>query len=249
VLRGHGIPHCGSGENLTAAEEPVWLDVAGLRVALLGYTCLYLPGWEATDERPGVAAIRVRTLYEPPARVLEQPGTPPIVRTFVAADELERVQNHVRRARAGADVVIVSVHWGVSEKYRLLAEYQVSLGRAFVDAGADVVFGHHPHVIQGFEVYKGRPILYSLGNFAFDLDLPSYFDDEGLIAWASFTGRQLSGCALIPIRINAAHEPVPCDDDEARAILGRLRAMAGEHGARASETRLAGRLALALALG
>ncbi|MEI8283126.1 MAG: CapA family protein [Armatimonadota bacterium] len=70
----------------------------------------------------------------------------------------------VDRARSQADMVVVALHWGV-ERQPFPAAYQVSLGRLFVDAGADVVIGAHPHVLQPAELYKDKPIIYSLGNF------------------------------------------------------------------------------------
>jgi poly-gamma-glutamate synthesis protein (capsule biosynthesis protein) len=75
--------------------------------------------------------------------------------------------------RQAADLVIVAVHWG-SPPYWLspfqgrMVEYQQPLGRAFIEAGADVVYGHHSHALNGVEVYQGKPIFYSAGNFIFE---------------------------------------------------------------------------------
>ena len=79
----------------------------------------------------------------------------------------EQMADDIRRARADADTVVVSFHWG-DEYQREPNIWQQTLGRTAVDAGADLVVGHHPHVYQGVEVYRGRAIVHSLGNFLFD---------------------------------------------------------------------------------
>ncbi len=75
----------------------------------------------------------------------------------------EKLTRWVQSARAGSDFVVVALHWGVERK-PLPTAYQVSLGRALIDAGADIVWGNHPHVLQGAELYKGHLIMYSMGN-------------------------------------------------------------------------------------
>jgi poly-gamma-glutamate synthesis protein (capsule biosynthesis protein) len=78
----------------------------------------------------------------------------------------------VANERRKCDLLVVGVHWGI-EKQTLPTPYQVALGRALVDAGADVVWGHHPHVLQGAELYRGKPIFYSLGNLISPLGGPT----------------------------------------------------------------------------
>jgi poly-gamma-glutamate synthesis protein (capsule biosynthesis protein) len=77
-----------------------------------------------------------------------------------------RVLGEIKRYKRPDNVVIVVMHWG-SELDTVPRPWQQALGRKFIDAGADAVVGHHPHVVQGIELYKGRYIAYSLGNFAF----------------------------------------------------------------------------------
>src|SRR5262249_36568171 len=77
--------------------------------------------------------------------------------------------------------LVVALHWGI-ERQTIPTSYQVNLARACIDAGADVVWGHHPHVLQGAELYKGRPILYSMGNLISKKEGPTglvrlYFED------------------------------------------------------------------------
>jgi len=91
---------------------------------------------------------------------------------------LTEAKEMVEEADLESDLVIVNIHWGVEYEH-FFNPYQKEWGRALVDAGADLIIGHHPHVVQGMEIYKGKPIFYSLGNFIFD----QYFSEatqEGL---------------------------------------------------------------------
>ena len=74
----------------------------------------------------------------------------------------------IKQVRSVADVVIVSMHWGIHFMPAKLATYQKEVGHAAIDAGADLIIGTHPHILKGIEVYKGKVIFYSLGNFAMD---------------------------------------------------------------------------------
>ena len=216
VLDRAGIAHCGAGANLAAAHAPAVLERGGRKVAFLAYTSLCLPfGQAAQENSPGVAQALAVTSYQPDPRVADIPGRPPIVRTAPVPEHLERLVADIARAKAAADHVVVSMHWGlpVAEP----AEYQVTYARAAIDAGADLVAGHGPHTIQPVEVYRGRAILYSLGNLVFD--------------WPAMRGRHLdgllAGCMLgeeprvelIPVRRTADNECEPLAAEEANQVL------------------------------
>ena len=162
-----GIRHAGAGRTEEEAYAPVIFERKGLRIALLAFTSVYTPGWEARANTPGLAVMTARTAYEPPLRFVENPGRPPKVITWVLPDSKARLADCIARARGAADYVICSFHWGVSEGHVPLTDYQVELGHHAVDCGADLVFGHHPHLLQGIELYKKKPIIYSLGNLTF----------------------------------------------------------------------------------
>ncbi len=129
----------------------------------------------------------------------------------------------------GADLVVVSIHWGY-EYYNDPAPYQRAMGRAAVDLGADLVIGHHPHVIQGLEEYKGRTILYSLGNYAFGGD--EEIKDRDTFAFRQAfilkEGKAEPWDAMIfPFYISGREDrndysPVPVFGAEAARIAGRL---------------------------
>lgn len=137
ALAAAGIHYAGAGMHANAARAPALIEVHGRRFAVLAYS-LTLP----------------EEFYAAPTR----PGT--------AFGHEAHVRSDVAQARQGADAVIVSFHWG-QEGTTVLREYQQRVGRAAIDAGAQIVVGHHPHILQGVECYGGGVILYSLGNFVF----------------------------------------------------------------------------------
>jgi poly-gamma-glutamate synthesis protein (capsule biosynthesis protein) len=110
--------------------------------------------------------MRAITHYEPLEE--DQPGTPSQIMTWPLERDLEALEEDVRRSKEKADIVIVSLHWGVHWIPGLIADYQPEVARAAIDVGASAVVGHHPHLVKGVDFHKGKPILYSLGNFAHD---------------------------------------------------------------------------------
>jgi poly-gamma-glutamate synthesis protein (capsule biosynthesis protein) len=74
----------------------------------------------------------------------------------------------IHKVKEHADVVVLSMHWGIHFVPIVIAHYQQEIAHAAIDAGVDIVIGHHPHILKGVEIYKGKPVFYSLGNFAID---------------------------------------------------------------------------------
>lgn len=166
LLREHGIRSVGAGENIQEARRPVILDQKGVKIAFLN-RCSILPAWSwAEESRPGVAPLRVRTLYE--MIESDQPGCPPRIFTYPHEDDLRALVEDIRAAKSAADVVVVALHWGLHYARAKLATYQQSVAHTAIDAGADLIVGTHAHILKGIEVYKGKAIFYSLGNFALD---------------------------------------------------------------------------------
>ena len=168
-----GVAVVGAGEHLAAAMQHRTVRAGQARVAFLGLSSTLPVGSAATGDRPGIAPLRVRVGLLADAPVFEeQPGTAPYVTTEVLPEDLERAREAIQTARRDADFVVASVHWGVPPGWTapfqgLLAEYQRPLGHALIDAGADLVLGHHPHTLHGVEACAGGLICYSLGNFIF----------------------------------------------------------------------------------
>ncbi|MFC2067136.1 CapA family protein [Chloroflexota bacterium] len=169
VLEGNNIRTVGAGKNIAEARKPLIIERKGLRIAFLAYNSILPHRYWADTDKPGCAPIRASTLYEPFEH--GQPGTPARILTFADKQDLEAMISDIRNARKSADVVIVSLHWGLHFAPATLAMYQKEVGYAAIDAGAEMIIGHHAHILKGIEVYKGKVITYSLCNFAFDLHI------------------------------------------------------------------------------
>ena len=141
ILDQAGILHTGAGKDLDTAKQPVLFEKNGQRVALIGATrVIPKADWAATKGHPGMLSS-----YEV---------------------SVEPLLAQIAECHASGDKVVVLIHWGI-ERDEMPQEYQRALARRYIDAGADLVIGSHPHVLQGIEYYKGKPIFYSLGNFVF----------------------------------------------------------------------------------
>lgn len=165
ILEENGIRALGVGRDINEARRPVILEKNGNSIAFLAYNSILYPGWAAGVEWAGVAPMRVHTLYEQVE--FDQPGTPCRIHTFPYREDMVAMKEDVKRARLSADVVVVAIHFGLHFVRAKLAEYQPEVCHAAVDAGADVIIGTHPHILKAIEVYKGKVIFYSLGNFSF----------------------------------------------------------------------------------
>ena len=166
VLRGQGFKVIGVGRNIVEARRPAIIERQGTKVGFLAYCSVLRTAYEADLAKPGAAPMRAFTLYH---QTDYQPGTAPRIMTFPNQADLAALIADIEQLRSQVDVLVVSFHWGIHFVESVIADYQKDVAHAVIDAGADIIVGHHPHVIKGIEVYKGRPIFYSLGNFAFDM--------------------------------------------------------------------------------
>jgi poly-gamma-glutamate capsule biosynthesis protein CapA/YwtB (metallophosphatase superfamily) len=226
-----GIRVIGAGENLAAAREPAVVTAGGLRVGFLAY-CSVLPrGYEATPSRPGVAPLRARTFYE---QVDWQAGTPPRIVTLADEADLAALAGDVRRLRERADVVVVSMHWGIHFESGTIAGYQYQAAHAAIDAGADVILGHHAHVIKGVEFYRGKPVFYSLGNVTLlprgeagqPLTAGGRVDAQlTMIARLTLDAGGVTRAAIVPCWLGLGLEPevIPAGDERFAAFPSYLR--------------------------
>jgi poly-gamma-glutamate synthesis protein (capsule biosynthesis protein) len=135
--------------------------------------------------------MRAHTLYEQIEH--DQPGTPARIHTFPHDGDLAALLEDIRKAKSQAAVVVVSLHWGIHFVEATLADYQRTVAHAAIDAGADLILGHHAHILKAVEIYKGAPILYSLCNFAVDLRM-----DEAHAKSASFKEIQTLNASWVP---------------------------------------------------
>jgi poly-gamma-glutamate capsule biosynthesis protein CapA/YwtB (metallophosphatase superfamily) len=176
ALRGAGLAVVGVGNNIATAREPIIIEERGVRVAWLAYSSILPAQYWAESNRCGCAPMRAFTLYEPIEP--DQPGTPARVHTYADRADLSALCADVRAAKQRADVVLVSLHWGIHFVPALIADYQREVAHAAIEAGADLILGHHAHILKGVEVYRGKAIFYSLGNFAMDLRMDAAHADS-----------------------------------------------------------------------
>jgi poly-gamma-glutamate synthesis protein (capsule biosynthesis protein) len=162
TLRELGIETTGAGMTLEEARRPALVDRGGVRLGVLSYNCVGPRESWASARKPGCAYVHVLTHYE-----LDHasPGGPPTIYTFPEPGSVEAMTEDVTRLRSDVDVLAVALHKGIGHTPAIVAMYERELARAAIDAGADIVVGHHAHILRGIEVYKGRPIFHGLGNF------------------------------------------------------------------------------------
>ncbi len=177
-LRDSGVRTCGAGSRLDDAREPAILEVEGRRIAFLGYSSVFPLGYEARATMPGLVPVHAHTSWRDPYPSIHVPGKLPIVTTVPDEDDLARLTEDIERARAAADLVVTSFHWGDYSRPFHLTDHETRTARYSIDAGADLVVGHHHHALRGMEWYHGKPIMYGLGHFVFDLRLPWSEDFE-----------------------------------------------------------------------
>jgi poly-gamma-glutamate capsule biosynthesis protein CapA/YwtB (metallophosphatase superfamily) len=175
-----GVVWFGAGRDRAQAERVAVVKAKGLRIGFVSFLGFMGDGalnacWPAADRAPGIAVLRFGGTVDARARA--------------------RLKAHVEAARKSCDVLVVAMHWG-DEKATRPKDYQVRLGRAWIDAGADLVVGAHPHVLQGKELYRGKPILYSAGN------LVSPRPGSTAVYRLRFEGRTLKGWEARPARIS-----------------------------------------------
>lgn len=183
-----GIYRVGAGANLEEARKPVIMEIKGKTIGFLGASRVIPVGsWNATATSPGML-----TTYDP-AMLLED----------------------IKSAKETCDFVIVYVHWGI-ERDEYPQDYQRTMGKQYIDAGADMVIGSHPHVLQGMEYYNGKPIVYSLGNFVFGSSIP-----KTALLTADWDGENLS-LVFVPGTSSGGYTRPLTGEDEKQAFYQYL---------------------------
>ncbi|MEV5028721.1 CapA family protein [Paenibacillus sp. LPE1-1-1.1] len=201
-----GISHMGAGNNDTEAFAPVIKEVRGIKVAYIGLSRVVpFSSWKADKNIAGVAE----------------------------SYDTRRAQEAVAKAKKVADIVVVMVHWG-KERVDQPEPYQKDFGKQYIDAGADLVIGSHPHVLQGFEMYKGKWIAYSLGNFIFTSYPKETAGETGVLDAVCTKSGDCEMTFHPMFTVNA--QPTPLEGGKAKAVLDRLSSISfgvtlGEDGA------------------
>ncbi len=166
----HGITPLGGGANLTAAHQPVIRTIRSTTIGFLAYCQIEPYSFAATNSSPGHAWL-----------------------------DSARMTADIRSVRPQVDFLIVFTHWGI-EYHPLESSEQEAMARVAIDAGADFVVGAHPHMIQPSSSYRGKPIVFSLGNFVFD-EMWSEDVRRGNVLTLTVQGARLLNWSLRPSRI------------------------------------------------
>lgn len=165
-LRDAGLEVIGAGENEEDARRYSIIERDGTKIAFLGYCTILPQDYWAQESRPGMNPARGHTYYEQIEH--DQPGTPCRIHSWAHKEDKARMLEDIRKAKQQVDIVVVSMHWGIHFTEAEIAEYQFEYAHDAIDAGADLILGHHAHILKPIEVYKGKVIFYSLGNFAME---------------------------------------------------------------------------------
>lgn len=222
-LRYQGRRFCGDPRTLAS------LTLAGVDVANIANNHAEDQGAEGVAETVSfLEAIDIDVTGRAKAVVLEVKGKTIGMLGFNEVNPLKSVtqalpatiEAQVRSLRSKVDYVLVVFHWGI--EYRLTQNStQRNLAKIAIDAGADAVIGHHPHWVQGVEVYQGKPIVYSLGNFVFDMGEGGWVND-GAIALVTLKADGRLDLDLVPVVIENSSTPRLATEKEANSILERM---------------------------
>lgn len=186
-----GIYRVGAGKDYKEAVEEVVIEKNGYKVGILGFSRVVpTVDWYATSKRPGLVGA-----YD---------------------SQLQGVLEKVKEVGEEVDILILSIHWGTELQTRP-NDHDVLAAKKLIDAGADIIMGHHPHILQGVEIYKGKPIFYSLGNFVFGVK--NELTSNTMIGQVDFMDDKIKSLKVIPCKIESGR-PIPVDELE---MIGKIQ--------------------------
>lgn len=198
------IAHSGAGESLVAAAAPAVMGAGGLKIGWISFTDNQ-PEWEATENDGGIFFVPID----------------------VRGKRAERLFDVVRGLRRQCDLLIVAAHWGDNWGYRP-PDRHIEFGHELVAAGADVIFGHSAHVFRGVEIYEGRPIVYSTGDFVDDYAVdPVERNDQSFVFELETEGSVPCHLRLHPTVIRDFQARL-ATDREAREISEKMTRLCGD---------------------
>jgi poly-gamma-glutamate capsule biosynthesis protein CapA/YwtB (metallophosphatase superfamily) len=231
VLDANGIAHTGAGANIAEAHRPAIIERKGVKIGFLQYTARWYQESDqiATATEPGVARISSRD------------GV-----TIDPAD-VARVRDDIRRLRPQVDILVVSHHnrdgatatqfgaaagarpAGARRDNHVAEQYQKAFAHLAHDTGADFVFGHGTHTVQGVEIYNGKPILYAIGHSAFDQ--PGYENSrDGLVVRVVVAGKRIRRVSFVPVTRDAKNDVMMVDPStgEGAALVGVIKRLSAD---------------------
>ncbi|MGE5629600.1 MAG: CapA family protein [Caulobacteraceae bacterium] len=188
----------GAGAARSKARKPVYVRTMGKTIGFLSYSIFPTEGFIYDENKADVARV-----------------------------DTESLSAEVEAAKSRCDFLVVQFHWGIKFDNYPTAD-QKQLAHTAIENGADMVLGHHPHVLQGVEIYEDKPVFYSLGNFVFDKQIPPG-TDETLLVDVSIKGRDWTEVRLIPVMIKECR-PELAKGKDAERILEKLRVYSKDYG-------------------
>lgn len=219
------IGHAGAGFDFNNASRPLFMETGEGPVSLISFTDNE-PSWEAGPDKPGIYFVPVDTKDPRAVKLLD------LVR--FTKDKLN-----------SGGVLIVSAHWGPNWGCHPDRAHP-PFARALVDAGADIVFGHSCHIFQGIEIYKGRPVIYSAGDFIDDYAVdPVERNDQSFIFMINIKKGRVKGLDLHPTLIED-FRAVLARGERAADIAGKMASLCREYGTRADWNEVRGVLEINL---
>jgi poly-gamma-glutamate synthesis protein (capsule biosynthesis protein) len=198
-LKREGIQACGAGLSLTEATEPVITSVDGLKIAWVGCTQKCNIGFRQSSAMPGRSGIL--------------PMDPQIVADAIA------------KARESSHIMVVAPHWSIEESIKNPEPLVVECARFFIDAGADIVLGSGPHVVQPIEIYRGKPIVYCMGNLIFGHGQRNWHDN--IIVQIVLKAGCVNALKIMPVSGRPAElfQPKILTGERAHQALEQLKAL------------------------
>ncbi len=202
TLEANNIKYVGVGQDLNQARKMEILEKSDIKIGVLGYTDNE-PDWAATPEKSGINYIKV--------------------------GKIEQVEYDIKSARKLVDVLVVSIHWGPNKVERPSPDF-VDFAHKIIDCGADVIHGHSAHVFQGIEIYNGKVIMYSTGDFVDDyMVYPDLHNDHSFLFRLKMTKSGVKKIELIPVCISEMQVNL-AQDNLAKKILNHMRKLCTELG-------------------
>jgi poly-gamma-glutamate synthesis protein (capsule biosynthesis protein) len=250
TLNTAGLRHAGAGRTIDEAFRPTYLNLNGLKVAFFAlYCCHYnrVSQEVATDSLPGVAVARAYdVLIEVPGNFEERNIPPNIfplrVNPTVSVmaplrEDVLRLTEAIQKGRADADLVVLYVHFHWARHTRPDVPYQQRvIAHAAIEAGVDIFVAHGPHTLRGVEIYRGKPVLFSIGNFVLQpqasgsTSTDTNLGRQSVVVRTVVAEKKLARLEFLPIAIGADGQPRFAQDDVGRTILNRMSGLSAEFG-------------------
>lgn len=199
----YNIKYTGAGKNKKEAIKGIIVEEKGVKVGILAFSRVIPDAkWYATKNRAGLVS-----------------GYDPYV---------NEMTKKIAEMKKEVDILVLSIHWGV-ERSTIPRKQEINLAKKVIDNGADIVMGHHPHVLQGIQVYKGKPIFYSFGNFVFNSG--SKAGTNTMIGQVKIENKKIQGINIIPCKIINSR-PIPLEGKERLAAINNINKLSKNFGSK-----------------